>query len=271
MTFRNIAFDKFGPGEGPLPVGITNPFTEIFYEATANDAALILGYLQNIVPTLPWLLDTTVISGKASSVANASSIEFVNSEVVSANTYKVPVYLNGNSRVFSTIFDVENANVISIETVDNSVVARFDENRVAIVGNGSFDFDKPVAYMTVKSSNALATAKNVNFNEAEVPSVTMELASQLQTAFGVSNTPNPFTQSTNISVSIENAGNYTVSVYDQLGNKLTTLRQGWLTPGLYNIEWNGTNQSGASLSNGIYFVRVDGDRNTASRSVILNK
>lgn len=271
MTFKNIAFDRFGPGEGPLPVGITNPFTEIFYEANAYDAALILGYLQNIVPTLPWLLDTTVISGKATSIANASNIEFVNSEAISANTYKVPVFLNGNSKTFSATFDVENANVLSVEGVNNSVVARFDDNRVAIVGSGSFDFDKPVAYLTVQSTNALAVANNVNFNESEVPTVTMELASQLQSAFGVSNTPNPFTQSTNISVSIENAGNYSVGVYDQLGNKLTTLRQGWMTPGLYNIEWNGTNQSGASLSNGIYFVRVDGDRNTASRSVILNK
>jgi hypothetical protein len=271
MTFRNMSFDKFGPGEGPLPVGITNPFTEIFYEATSYDAALILGYLQNIVPTLPWLIDSTVQSGKAGAVSNASSVEFVNPENINSNTYKVPVYLNGNSRIFSTTFDVENANVLNVETINNSVVSSFDNNRVAIVGNGSFEFDKPVAYVTVQSTNAIAVANNVIFNDTEVPSVTIELASQLQNAFGVYNSPNPFTQSTNVSVSIENAGNYSVGVYDQLGNKLTTLRQGWMTPGVYNLEWNGTNQSGASLSNGMYFVRVDGDRNTASRSVILNK
>jgi hypothetical protein len=271
MPYRNINFDRYDVGEGPLPAGITNPFTEIYYEATSYDAALILGYLQNIVPTLPWLLDTTVQSGKAGSVSNASSVEFVNAENINSNTYKVPVYLNGNSRIFSTTFDVENANVLNVETINNSVVAAFDNNRVAIVGNGSFEFDKPVAYVTVQSTNAIAVAKNVNFNDTEVPSITIELASQLQNAFGVYNSPNPFSQSTNVSVSIENAGNYSVGVYDQLGNKLTTLRQGWMTPGVYNLEWNGTNQSGASLSNGMYFVRVDGDRNTASRSVILNK
>jgi len=271
MPFRNVNFDRNGIGEGPLPVGITNPFTEIYYEANAFDAALILGYLQSTVPTLPWLIDSIVNSGKASAVSNATTIDLINSEVVNANTFKVPVYLNGNSRLFATTFDVENAEVVKIETINNTVVASFNNNRVAVVGNGSFDFDKPVAYITLISKNAMAVAKNVIFNEDEVPSVSIELASQLQNVFGVNNSPNPFTQTTIVSVSIENAGNYGVSVFDQLGNKLTTLQQGWMTPGVYNLEWNGTNQSGASLSNGIYFIRVDGDRTSASRSVILNK
>ncbi len=54
------------------------------------------------------------------------------------------------------------------------------------------------------------------------------------------------------------AGRYTVSLCDALGNSVRTLLESDLTPGVYEVRWDGTNAAGQRLGAGVYTYRIEG-------------
>jgi hypothetical protein len=70
------------------------------------------------------------------------------------------------------------------------------------------------------------------------------------------NYPNPFNPTTSIKFEIVKTSVATISVYDILGRKVTTLVSEQLTPGFYTVTWNGTDERGFSVGTGIYYVRM---------------
>jgi hypothetical protein len=70
------------------------------------------------------------------------------------------------------------------------------------------------------------------------------------------NYPNPFNPETRIRVSIpdeKDRGEITLTIYDVMGRKVKTLFQGYLEPGTYGYQWNGSDDLGRQVSGGIYF------------------
>jgi photosystem II stability/assembly factor-like uncharacterized protein len=65
------------------------------------------------------------------------------------------------------------------------------------------------------------------------------------------NYPNPFNPSTKIRFDLPKASNVTIEVYDLLGRKLETLVQLSIPPGIYETQWNTTNEA-----SGIYLYRI---------------
>ncbi|MBU1635888.1 C39 family peptidase [bacterium] len=70
----------------------------------------------------------------------------------------------------------------------------------------------------------------------------------------ISNYPNPFNNSTNISFRVEQSANVEISIYNINGEKVTTLANKNYSPGKYVLQWNGTDKNGRVLGSGIYFV-----------------
>ena len=81
------------------------------------------------------------------------------------------------------------------------------------------------------------------------------------------NYPNPFNSSTMISFSLEEAGNIELSIFNILGEKVTTLISGYCNAGNSSIVWNGTDDSGRLQTSGIYLYRLK----TAGGEMISNK
>ncbi len=79
------------------------------------------------------------------------------------------------------------------------------------------------------------------------------------------NYPNPFNPTTNISFSIQKAGKVELSVYNMLGQKVSTLINAPLTAGTHSVTFDAQN-----LSSGVYLYRiVSGNQTKTMRMVLL--
>jgi hypothetical protein len=85
------------------------------------------------------------------------------------------------------------------------------------------------------------------------------------------NYPNPFNPTTNISYALKEKSHVNLSVYNLLGQKVITLVNADLGPGLHSVEWNGTNSSGNQVNSGIYFYKIDTGAFVATKKMVLLK
>lgn len=84
---------------------------------------------------------------------------------------------------------------------------------------------------------------------------------------GVSATPNPMTNQTTIRYNLTEAvDNLNIVVYNVMGQVVKTLFNGAQAPGEQIISWNGTNEAGVAVDNGVYFYAI-----TNGNSVLTNK
>ena len=85
------------------------------------------------------------------------------------------------------------------------------------------------------------------------------------------NYPNPFNPKTTIEFETAQSGRVKLTVYNVLGQQIKTLSDGQLNPGSYRVTWDGTNDNGAAVSSGIYFLRMSADSFLQHRRMLLMK
>ena len=85
------------------------------------------------------------------------------------------------------------------------------------------------------------------------------------------NYPNPFNPTTRIEFTLEQASEVRLDVYNVLGQRIKTLLEGYLPNGSHEAEWDGTTESGAKVSSGIYFYRLSTDEFSRTRKMMLMK
>jgi hypothetical protein len=83
--------------------------------------------------------------------------------------------------------------------------------------------------------------------------------------------PNPFNPSTNFVVKINQAQHVEIAVFNTLGQKVSTLFSGKLNAGSKTFTWNGMDDTGRSLSSGVYFIRLVSNEKVITRSVVFMK
>ena len=75
--------------------------------------------------------------------------------------------------------------------------------------------------------------------------------------FAVDIYPNPFNPGTMIHYALPSDGLITVSVFNVLGQKVSTLLNGYKEAGSYAVAWNSTDGKGETVPSGIYFVTME--------------
>ena len=73
----------------------------------------------------------------------------------------------------------------------------------------------------------------------------------------LSSYPNPFNPSTRIDYVVPVGGMISLSVFNILGQKLSSLVDGYKKKGGHSLNWDGTNNTGELLPAGIYFIRME--------------
>jgi flagellar hook capping protein FlgD len=252
----------------PVPSGISS-IKDVFYQANAYDAAIILSYIGAKIPVLPyWKTDSIPTHGRIVDENLASNIRFGKVVNEMSNIYTVPVYLNGYADgPVSFRFDVNGTitNVKAEAYGDNLVQAMNSETRVVFAANGEFNESLPVCYVTLETKEDNINFEDVRFNGQPVGTLNLNLTSVEEVSNEVITkiSPNPFVENTNIELNIAGDATYNVEILDLFGNVVKSFSN----TSAKVIVWDGTNNSGSSVSAGAYMVRVQGNELTKTMQI----
>jgi hypothetical protein len=99
-----------------------------------------------------------------------------------------------------------------------------------------------------------------------------EQAATLPEAFGLDqNYPNPFNPTTVIRYQLPQNRNVLLKVFDILGQEVKVLVNEAQQAGSYQIQWDGTNATGARVSSGVYFYRIQAGDFVNTKKMLLLK
>jgi len=85
------------------------------------------------------------------------------------------------------------------------------------------------------------------------------------------NYPNPFNPSTTICFNLGRKTNLDISVYNILGEKISTIVSGEFTAGSHSVTWSAQDNNGQNLATGVYLYRMTAGEFSAVNKMILMK
>jgi uncharacterized delta-60 repeat protein len=80
---------------------------------------------------------------------------------------------------------------------------------------------------------------------------------------------NPFSFDTSIRFRVGESGGVRLSVFDLRGRLVRVLQDGYADAGNHEVGWQGNDEQGRGLPSGVYFLRLESARGTASARVAL--
>ena len=83
--------------------------------------------------------------------------------------------------------------------------------------------------------------------------------------------PNPFNPSTTIRIELQKTENVQLTIYNVVGQKVTTLFSGNLPSGSKLFKWNGKDFNGRSVASGLYFYQLRTKSTVQTKSLIFLK
>ena len=179
---------------------------------------------------------------------NTSEVTLVENSLSSAVEgfkfdYKV---FEDEGRVRALMFSLEGAKLTDSNNLTDLINFQFEPVN-SFKGNSLIEFNEfIVAGQHGEQLSSNISSFDVNFNDIMVPTKT-ELSN---------NYPNPFNPVTNIDYSLSNDGYVSLIVYDLNGAEVKTLVGRNMVPGNYQIQWDGTNNSGENVASGRYIVKM---------------
>jgi len=87
----------------------------------------------------------------------------------------------------------------------------------------------------------------------------------------LSSYPNPFNPETTISFELFSNSNVDLAIYNMVGQRVSTLINGFQENGSYNVAWNGTDSYGSELASGIYMVKLVTEQGVMTNKITLLK
>ncbi len=85
------------------------------------------------------------------------------------------------------------------------------------------------------------------------------------------NSPNPFNPRTEIAFGLRAPSLCRLSIYDVSGRCVTTLLDELRGPGTHRVEWDGRTDEGVEVGTGVYLYRLETNRGTSERKMLLLK
>lgn len=85
------------------------------------------------------------------------------------------------------------------------------------------------------------------------------------------NFPNPFNPSTKIAFELPVASKVKLVIYDNIGREVRTLTDEEHPAGYIELTWDGRNESGTTVSSGIYFYRISTEKWHSVKKMVVMK
>ncbi|MCD4793415.1 MAG: carboxypeptidase regulatory-like domain-containing protein [Bacteroidales bacterium] len=209
---------------------------------------------------LPWNVSKTGYNTETGTL-NVTDANVTHDVTLSETTYIITFIISDR------INPVQDANVNF-----NSDDILTDINGYAIFENIAPGNNLP--YIITKTGyNTFNSQVNVINQDVDI-NITLSESVSIDVILSLSNikiTPNPFTNNAQIEFSIDSKSNVFAAVYSYTGELVNVLLNNELEKGNHKLIWDGTNNSGGRLANGIYFCKIISNNNTQSGKVILLK
>jgi len=105
------------------------------------------------------------------------------------------------------------------------------------------------------------TVESVNVDDSNLQNIAVQLT----------NYPNPFNPTTTISFNLPSDSDVSVEIYNVKGQKVKTLVNEKMVAGSNRVVWNGDDESGNSVSSGIYYYKfnVNGKTEAVNKCLLL--
>jgi len=102
----------------------------------------------------------------------------------------------------------------------------------------------------------------VDIEDDIIPDITTSLSQ---------NYPNPFNPETKINFNLHEDKNIEINIYNIKGQKVKQLVNDYLLAGHYSVVWNGKDDSGKSVTSGVYFYKMKSGNYSGTKKMILMK
>lgn len=138
-----------------------------------------------------------------------------------------------------------------------------------INGNGTSTQAHSYSYtdQNLGSNNYSYRLKQIDFDGSFAYSNVVNASISTPTKFELSqNYPNPFNPTTKINFAIPSNGNVRLTVYNLLGQEITTLANRFMKAGNYTFDFNASN-----LNSGLYFYKLESNGLTQVKKMMLVK
>jgi len=114
--------------------------------------------------------------------------------------------------------------------------------------------------------------KLVAGDQQYVEETVLKILSKIPEEFSLSqNYPNPFNPLTKMDFSLPKTGRVVITIYNLLGQEVTTLINERLSYGYHTVTWQGTDRMGRPVGSGVYFSELKAAGNRKTRKMILLK
>ncbi len=138
----------------------------------------------------------------------------------------------------------------------------YDENSITTgVVSLPFDYNSESISLKVKAWD------NAN-NPSEKEVTFYLLTDQYLQVMNIYNFPNPYTTTTQFAFELTSSANVSIDVFTLGGRRVVSIPEVSLSGGYHYIDWNGRDEYGDRLANGVYLYRLKADDGTQNVSVI---
>jgi outer membrane protein assembly factor BamB len=198
---------------------------------------------------------------------NSDSLQLVWRCPATGDTWSSPFYDNGMLYIGTASYKSDlktpaGGGLLAINTSTGKPSWTFDCENTPFIGGvaSSPTVSSNIVYYGSIDSKVYAVENTLSAvdNKQGNPSLPKE--------YCIANYPNPFNPNTNISYSVPISGNISLKVYNVLGQEVATIFQGFKKAGAYIADFNASR-----LSSGVYIYRLQADKFSVAKSMILMK
>lgn len=123
-------------------------------------------------------------------------------------------------------------------------------------------------YVAVSSDHIDQDYTETCFSEGIDPDKDNSVPKEYQLSY---NQPNPFNPTTEIRFGLPRNSHVALKIYNVVGQEVITLIDRDLSAGTYQVRWNGLDNSGRTVSSGVYFYRIRAGDYVQTRQMLLLK
>lgn len=248
-------------------------------EITAYDGSLILQYVVGSIDELPY----------PGLKLTSATLRIENFQGYPGETTSVPIYLERPHNLFSVeaaiCYDPKVLKLLNVTgTLSGQLFShKQEEGKVKFVfaGSESATEDSRLALLTFlvlpnAKEGCTLSLQEVRMNNLPIQSETGKVKFSLLTSrespekiYLNQNCPNPFTNETIISFGIKKRCQVALKVYNISGELVKVLQNASYDPGYYSCSWDGKDEVGRQLGNGIYFCRMETEKYSLTRKMGL--